>query len=441
MQFICPPLLVVVGAIGQGLAKVQMLGVGRSEQPAGACPVNVCSWPIADADLSGSGWGLANQARVAFKAAKGNVVEDLEIYDLARNVVRAICDDIHVAHYAKAGGSLRHRWSTEPDFNAWAESAGRPLEPPQHAVCLHYELARQLYRDCEDFCAFAQNDLADDPFKTILLPYGEGPVLPTCFKRDDCVKYIFISGLTWVVFHEFGHLIQEHGHIRRKFSGKDESEVLGTVIEECRASSLTPESGREAALLHVTELAADHEATLICMLEQIRQFTTGSPADSDGSEFIGASTLLVCALTVIFYRFNGHEFIAPPAEPIGGHPNPIYRLEACVPRLYELIDTDLVRYHTGHRLDRRALVLLYGKAMYSASFFCFKRLLKLPGIPQNGLVEGALNKPTTRQYFARIIELWDEISPEIERVLRFGPRNTLMHFSDEFREKVMADRG
>lgn len=25
-----------------------MLGVGRSEQPTGGCPVNVCSWPIAD---------------------------------------------------------------------------------------------------------------------------------------------------------------------------------------------------------------------------------------------------------------------------------------------------------------------------------------------------------------------------------------------------------
>lgn len=367
-------------------------------------------------------------------------MKDLEIYELAQDVVRAVCNDIHEAQYSKIGGSLQPRWSEEPIFSAWAESVRGPTEPPQHIVCLHYELARQLYRDCEEFYAFAENDLPGEPFKTLLLPYGEGPILPACFGRAECVKYMFISGLTWVVFHEFGHLVQEHGHIRHKFSGTDEGEVSRTLIEECRAESSTPASGRNAALLHVTELAADHEATLICVLEQIRQFTPAGSADSDGSEFLGASTLLACALTVIFYRFNGPEFVDPPAEPLGGHPNPIYRLEACMPRLFELIDTEEVRHLTGHKLDRRGLVMFYGKAMYSASFFCLKRLLKLPGIPQHGLVQGALNKPATRQYFATIIELWEEILPEIERVLRFKPRNTLMQFSNEFRMKVMGDR-
>jgi hypothetical protein len=136
---------------------------------------------------------------------------------------------------------------------------------PNHKIVLFYELAGLLYRDIEEFCNFSGSRLHDSSLRPLFDGAETVPPLPKSFTKEECAKNMFIAGLTWIYWHEFGHAMQEHGFIRAKFGNNLN---LLPRVEECIDYSTEEESvtkepitGRDAALSHITELAADFQAT------------------------------------------------------------------------------------------------------------------------------------------------------------------------------------
>lgn len=153
-------------------------------------------------------------------------MDDIDIYNLAAEVIYAITSDMNESLYEPLGGKLTVSWSTERKFNAWASSDFKSGGAPVHRVGMYYELARQLYRDIDDYCSYIESGLDQKIFD---FWFQDDPVydelLPSEFSKEDYRKNMFLSGLTWVFFHEIGHLNQEHGVLRR-------NEIFSGVIHE-----------------------------------------------------------------------------------------------------------------------------------------------------------------------------------------------------------------
>jgi hypothetical protein len=186
-------------------------------------------------------------------------MDDRAIYDLAVRIIDGIKEDFQGVNYSELEGTLQVVWGEEKRFTASAFSSGDLDRPPQHTVRLTYELARQIYRDGEQFYDFLKSGI--QPYRSAFLTYDPPapPPLPESFTREDFQNNFLAAALTWVFAHEIGHLTQEHGYIRSKFGNTGEANL---EIHECEVmSSSASLSPATSAIYHATELAADFEAT------------------------------------------------------------------------------------------------------------------------------------------------------------------------------------
>jgi hypothetical protein len=358
---------------------------------------------------------------------------DQEIYALAHNVLTDITEKLADGTYKNLNGHLAFAWSTEKKFNAWAESRTLGDGPPQHKIVLHYELARILYRDAEAFCSFA----VDEQTKNLITrSFGNNATeaLPSCFTINDCIHNMFLASLTWVYFHELGHLMQEHGRVRN----------CGTVsktstIAEFDAHAANALEGRQAAISHATELAADFEATTQCLVASVQHFLKGPLVDeSDGAEvFLGNVYLLTCSLSCIFYRFNAGSPARADFPVTGSHPNPIYRLEIAAPHIYEF--TEVLLRANEFDANKRHLVSMVKQAADLGSFFY--NYTRATGTEEtiHLFIKGLPQRPEFRSYSQEILNTWDEIHPEILAYRHFGFKLGIMHFTEEYRRVVFSD--
>lgn len=358
---------------------------------------------------------------------------DPEIYELANNVLAEITQNLNDGIYQQLHGSLSFGWATAPKFNAWAESDTVAGGPPQHKIILHYELARLLYRDAEDFCSFMSNEQTAPLIQTIFSD-DASDLLPACFTLEDCVHNMFLGSLTWVYFHELGHLMQEHGRVRT--TGGLVSAT--TNIQELDAHAAQILTGRQASISHVTELAADSEATTECLIASARHFLKGPLVDEgDGAEvFIGSVYLLTCSLACIFYRFNAGSSPHVVTPITGSHPSPIYRLELSAPHIYEL--TELLLKAFGFDGQRKRLVTMTKQAADLGSFFY--NYAQGTGTDESLqlFVKGFMQRPEFKPYSREIITVWDEIEPSIMASRHFGVELGLLQFAPDFRDFVFS---
>lgn len=361
-------------------------------------------------------------------------MDDHQIYATAHEVLASICDDVNDGAY-HPHHPLQLSWSDGP-IGAWAESASPPGDPPRHKIVIRYELARQLYRDVEDFLVFAQGPLQDERLQRFFHHLDPYPAIPDDFTLEQSTHTMFVAALTWVFFHELGHLTQEHGYIRA-MHGLGVSGQPFTVAD-CDVDADTPLTGRQAAVSHATELAADFEACFMCFAELVRQFTDPRLAGptNNGSRFVGAGYLYICAIALVMYRFNGGRFADRAWNAEGSHPPPLYRLDAVLPQFYELADSAAVREITGHDLDRTRLVQLSGRAAFAVAFYWFEKSEQERGPVENYLPIGVLNSPPMMAYTCEMIEIWDELVPQIQAVRRDDNPYSFMRFTDEFRAKL-----
>lgn len=354
---------------------------------------------------------------------------DVEVFELAASVTSTITKDLSEGIYVQLRGSLTMTWSTSPRFNASAHSLGPSSEPPRHKIVLNYELARQLYRDTEYYLEFVDN-FHDDKLLPLFQGLDFAPNVPRYFSHKERAANMFIGALTWVYFHEIGHLWQEHGEIRRQFGDLGEKAEL---IEECLAESEEQLTGRDAALWHATELAADFHATSTCLFELIRHFASDAIRGKaqDLQPFRAAVYLLTCGISCACYRFYGLRPTDSLPHPVGSHPTPIRRLEVVIPQLFEFLDNG-----GAFGMDRRELILLCSGAAYSCGFY-FLGWLKSPEVPENYMLKGLLNDPSGPSYWKVIVDVWDEIEPRIRQIRRSAIELGMLRFASDFRSKVL----
>ena len=246
---------------------------------------------------------------------------------------------------------------------------------------------------------------------------------------------MFIGALTWVFFHELGHLAQEHGYIRSTFGHAQPI----TCIEDCESDGEQRYEERVAAIFHAIEIAADVEAAYRCVSELIRHFLPDEVNDEHSLlEFRSNLHLVVCGISCMLYRFYGQRPVEPEAVPRGSHPTPIRRLEVCLPNIFEKLDAG-GSGETFHGLSRLQLLDLCLGAAYSVGFYWFWRDNKQSGIPDNFMISGLSEDPHRMSYWSAILDAWDEISPTIRKIRRFGSELSILTFTDAFRSRILGN--
>ena len=350
-------------------------------------------------------------------------MEDLQIYELSANVLNEITKDLNESIYAPIDGVLALKWSTEPTFNASASSKSGIKDPPEHEICLHYELVRQLYRDIEGFSDFYLQQQTTDWWSTFFNNLDDAPPLFELFTVEQCSHNIFVGALTFVYFHELGHLLQQHGYIRQEIGGNEQTRIF-----ESKVAGDAVLRGKQSSVSHVTELCADSYATVKCLYELMRHF------DDNKKELKVALFMLVCSLSCIFHKFSDEVDCTPSDTPVGSHPNPSIRMELNLPHIYELMD--LIAEPSGHLMNRRDLVHLCSRASDSSSLYQMAKngLSK----PENDylFIRGLLNREDDKNYLKHIVETWDEIEGMIRESTIDGSELDYLSFSEVFREYV-----
>ncbi len=353
-------------------------------------------------------------------------MEDIEIYELASEVISTIHKDIQKIMYKPIDGKLVVRWDTRPLVNAWASSTAELGAPPQHEIGIHYELLRVVYRDIEAYFEYSKqvhNGLDMDVIENFF-PKATKPiqVLPVEFDISTSIRFAFIGAITWIFYHELAHLDQEHGYIRnwRKNSSSP-------TIDEAIASSSPKATGWEAAVSHVTELAADFSSTLSCLVDLHHHFK--------GNEFLASMRLFVTGVSCLLYRFHGERSYIPSELPEGSHPTPIVRLEGILPQMWEHVDG---LFNTN--LSRECLVYGLSISAVSVGLFWLRFTNRTDAIPEHFFLEGHLNRPNCAAYFREIIPVWDTIVPRIIANRRPDRPLALLTFSPTFRECIGCDK-
>ena len=358
------------------------------------------------------------------KTMRFYLMEDIEIYNLAIDVVSSITNDLNENLYSKVNGTLSVHWLRDDKFNASARSRSSVDEPPSHIVNMYFELARQLYRDIDEYCNYIESEcdkhIFDELFRGIC-EYKE--ILPSNFLKADYRKNMFISALTWVFFHELGHLEQEHGFIRSQL-GKN-SEYL---INECAMCGVEKLQGRDSAISHVTEMAADYASVSTCVVELIRHFK--------GEDLEKAIGVFVCAISCAIYKFHGKESLYLDSTPRGTHPIPIVRLANILPQVWETFDLAESRNVTKISMNRSDLVRMCSRNAATVGLFWFRKHSIAPNDFADFILERTINKPRGKEYMQIIVNTWDEIEPTLIKNRRFNNSLSLMGFSDHYRELI-----
>ena len=345
---------------------------------------------------------------------------DLKIYEVAGNVISSIAKDLQEGIYSKLKGNLSVVWSTEKIINAWAESKGNINEPPEHIIGFHYELVLQIYRDIEFYCKYIENQIDkkifDIWFESDYQPYK---LLTSYFSRDAYINNMFMAALTWIFFHELGHLQQEHGYIRNKYANITTSSINEMSINDNK--NITDE---QAAIFHVTEMAADFEAINTCIFELMRQF--------QGEELKPAIYQFMCGVSCVLYRFHGNKPFMAEYYPHGSHPNPLIRLENIVPQIYEFFSMDALHQVINVKLSREDMVkICYSAASSVGLLWLHGNSSTTAEIDKNFFLMGSWNRPGMKSYLKIIIKTWNKIESEIKKVRRFGTNSGLLKFTQE----------
>jgi hypothetical protein len=358
-----------------------------------------------------------------------------EIIALATDILGNLVNEISEAQYLPIAGHLTIGWSTENEFNASVYSSIQPNDGPEHNIVINYELAVQLYRYAEDFYEFTQEvqlkkDLQQLPS---IFPLQ---LIPTSTPKNACINNMFFGSLTWVLYHELGHAVQEHGIIRKNNGLSTGVDTHAVHTKELSAQGDTPLSRDQSIISHITELAADSEATNIAVFELLRHASIGTDENPkfDWQIVLDNCYLLIASMACTFYRFNRGKMLPAEAVPSGSHPNAIFRLELVVRQTCKLL-----KFHaaaSGYKITDRALLTLVKQAAdLGAMFWYFKHSDQ--SISINDLViKGLSERPEFKAYAQEIIPAWEKLLPDILPIRHFGSDLGILHFDKEYRQYV-----
>lgn len=356
-----------------------------------------------------------------------------EICDLAAAALGGIVRDLNDSWYKDVGGKLQLKWSEKKGF-AYAESDRTTSTAPDHSITIHYDFLVELYRRSERFYKFRESDrgiAAADLIATSIPRYE-----CTHFCEQDFVRNMFMGSLTWVFFHEIGHLVQEHGAVKSRMLGL-QHEFPSVFVES--GDFEAGASLRESCVHHALELAADAISTTIGMAEWIRHASDPNFIGNSqtANVFINGIHAYACGVTSVLYLFRPHG-AANPDAPTGYHPPPIYRLQLILPLLQEMLTSSVVATYIGVSTDARAAVGVVGGGAYLSALCWMQEATKEATYLEGFLFEAIASKPEALRYLGHVIPTWDEASNIVQEVAAFPNLARTAIFSDFVRSKVAS---
>lgn len=355
-------------------------------------------------------------------------MEDTEIIEIACDVFSKITDELNDRLYKELKGQLSVQWSTKRGFYAYASVDSLVEEPPNHYINLTYDTATILYRDIEDYYDYIEFGADNDKFDIWLEDFYYPKALSPESQKENCCKNMFISGLTWIFFHELGHLVQEHGYIRKLYGCSENTDVIDCASNDNEHSKNL--KGKASAVSHGTEMAADHYATISVLMSLIGHF------ESDELENEVKSFTAVLAL--IIYRFHGANSYTRTEVPEGSHPQPLIRLENTMPLIFEFYSNFGLLKTKGSDMSRLDLINITSWSSFSAGLFWLRKS-SYSGLPEDFFLAGSLQRPGMKNYHRVILEAWDEIKPMIDKVKRLDNQILELQFTDQYREILYKD--
>ncbi|WP_321276362.1 hypothetical protein [Thiomicrorhabdus indica] len=349
------------------------------------------------------------------------------IIALSEGVLTEITKAINESLYSEIGGTLSLRWSAGT-LNAQAQSNSDLTAEPDHIITIGYDLLLKIYEVIDEYCLFIENKEENDLLAEI---FENDPqifeLIPQGYSPDHVRNNIFLGAITWIYFHELTHLIQEHGVVR---PAQKCNNIFSIITEfDIRADDVNL-IGRESAIYHLTELAADHGATLMCLYEAIRQ------AEPAGHDLENLLQLIVAGVVCVMYQFNTKKSMSLNDEPMGTHPHPLVRLELTLPIFQE-------RLYTPNSEERNNFVYKVNQVATSVTIYWLKHIWKYPNLLEyTPFLSGTVNRPSGSDYLQKLFDVWDEIRPVIKEIRRHGDPSgiDLLNFTEEYRGLVQQNR-
>lgn len=340
----------------------------------------------------------------------------LEIFEIASEIAERIKNYLDEQWYDKTEISLQINWSQKPTLGAWASIEPSLESPSRHSITLTYELVEAIYSEAFDYSLFAKSKIPNLDIQQI----------PDQFEILQAAEFMFESGIRFIIFHELGHINQNHAAIRTKYDAAITSSCTISEFEiQDENKTLT---GNLASIYHATELSADLEALdwMASVLEQ--QFS--------GVSFVDHAYLQCAIVSCIMLMFNGDRHLHIDAAPIGSHPYPALRMELWVKAYAErslLLSEGLDIKTNGNEITKQFM---------DSSFLAILKWMtrnQLPSIPQyTDFCKGAMLHQNHDSYMREIINLWSNEYEESRNARKYGGVFSVLYFSDEYRVKVGA---
>lgn len=345
-------------------------------------------------------------------------IENFEI-DHGRTPERALS----VVDWARANfsrkrydGSVRNlqfHWLPQRRFEAYASID--PRQPDEHIISFTEWLPRAIVRDsvslatlCEAHFTHAHYDVL---FSHEIYDYGQGRenVLPPGIDRENAADQMFRLTLAWLYLHEQAHHFQGHllleGAGARRMLREDNKLSISESQAYGQVRNLSPE---EAAISHVTELAADAEATGMAL--QLIMVA------NDGLFSRASLWLLIAGLMCLFQRFHGSSDDAEPGEmPVGSHPRPAFRMRMALEQVMWFAMHPRVREHAPWITGPDVVQKLVDHASTTASIFWTIRSLesrigRLPPFYRQALAVDPIPEAHSRM----LLDAWLGIRDHVE---------------------------
>lgn len=326
---------------------------------------------------------------------------------LAQTITDRLKSVLSDPRYAAQGKSLSMRWLASFQFEADA----RVEENGDHQIAISYGALYEIYRDAivlPQVCVRTLTDPFYDPIYELLY-YGNDrkDVLPADLDTQTARTEGMMAGISWLYCHEQAHLFEAHGDVA-KAVGAGVLDESGAVAE---VEGSEPLIGRDAAVRHVFELCADHEATFIALKEMTK---FGAPIKQSDL------WLFVVTLCCMFQRLSGPIDQPLSGKAIGTHPHPAFRMRMAVRQIKVYLDDPLVKTQMGVQLNPEAVDRLLDHAVTTATIYWHIRYRDENTLPAFMLhVQDPDPVPAT--YREQLYEIWMLLEPEIAaRYLGWG---------------------
>lgn len=341
-----------------------------------------------------------------------------DVYHFALEIMAFPLELLKSSVYEPKEGNLSLQLSQSSKIEAFAfEVQGKQID---HGIVISYPMVAAIWRDDLAFSLYAKNlfGISDkkrwgriiDLYKSkgrLLDPVSV--VLPKGMNSTYSTHQIFTLGMMWLFNHEASHLLQNHGIIRANAGRLDVCNELSLEINEFYShdnkKALSPE---ESWVWHVTELAADFEATVstLAMLQiQIMEYEKVRTVDAAGEFW------LYCAsLALIFFRF--WEFNKEPfsADATGTHPHPGIRYYMAIRTLNDVISKSNSFFNALALKNRLAIA---DDAFMSVGLFWIHRYDADVGMRKSFAEVVLGDAPGIVEYLAKANDVWDRLKSEV----------------------------